>query len=267
MSLISASQLNRIKLTARIDTEEKRISAGVNNGSITRLEANVLRAEVAKAKAQLTAALKDGFISNGENKELNAQLAALSTKVTEMSNDGEKKVTTFTPELKLAAMSQRIEAGVKSGALTKAEAKALKTELAGVRSQLQSARKNGELTSSELDAVTKRLGELGAQVTKNVKNAEKVVKTIGPEIRLTVAAGRLGAAVATGRISEADAKKLQARFEGVLAQLKNVRSNGELTSSELAQINTELSALEAALKGSIAKPFPALLKRLANVTY
>ena len=145
---------------------------------------------------------------------------------------------------------QRIDQGVKSGALTPKETGRLEAEQAKIRQTEQRMKSDGQLTPNERqklnnmqdrssqqiynqkhDAQTANVGQGGAGVNVNDPNIQQ---------RMQNQQRRIDQGVASGQLTPKEAGRLQAREAKIKQDEARMKSDGQLTAKERKKLNKEL---------------------------
>jgi hypothetical protein len=145
---------------------------------------------------------------------------------------------------------QRIDQGVKSGALTPKEAGRLEAEQAKIRQTEQRMKSDGQLTPNERqklnnmqdrssqqiynqkhDAQTANVGQGGAGVNVNDPNIQQ---------RMQNQERRIQQGVNSGALTPKEAGKLESREAKIKQDEARMKSDGQLTAKERKKLNKEL---------------------------
>lgn len=158
----------REEVNERIRNENRRITRLLKEGKITQAQADKMRGELKGVKAEEKAEVKanGGYLTKPEQKQLNQQLNQDGRQI---SHD--KKYDAKHPRIKevnnrIDNQEDRINAGVKDGQLTPAEAKQLRGEEAGVKAEEKAEIKanGGHLTKSEQEQMNQELNQDSKQI-------------------------------------------------------------------------------------------------------
>jgi hypothetical protein len=128
---------------------DRRIDAGVRNGSLTRAEAARLRAEfqqIVRLEAQYRRS--GNGLNRVERQELDRRFDALSRQIRDERNDNNGW---YGESGRLQELGRRIEAGARSGQLSRAEASRLRSEHTFLVQLEQNYRRNGLTNQERLD--------------------------------------------------------------------------------------------------------------------
>lgn len=175
----SASQAER---RARIDTLQAEIgsliSSGVYSGKLNQLESTNFRNELNSINTQETTALRDNRLSSDETDLLADRLTSLKTAVTDASNrpswgGGWGRKNRRNPHAQIntqqTLLAQRINAGIASGQLTRAEADRLLADEAKINSlNSQLSASGGRLSWDEQRRILNELDQLSRKINKEL---------------------------------------------------------------------------------------------------
>lgn len=138
-----------------------RIDAGLASGEITQAQAGAMRSDLAELIA-LEGRYRYGGLSAREKLDLDRQYAAIHDGVQLARTEG-ATVAWVGIEDRKAELDARIDAGVRSGQLTSAEADALRDDFAAIVSAEANFRVDG-LSPSERADLNRRYGDLSARI-------------------------------------------------------------------------------------------------------
>lgn len=202
-----------------------RIEAGVRSGDLTRQEAQRLRAEFdALTRLETQYRATGGGISDSERRELERQLDDLSRQVRVDRRDGDDRpgrgYGADTP--REANLEARIEAGVRSGQLTRAEAQRLRDDFRDLdRLEDQYRATGGGISDSERRDLDRRFDELSRQIRDERRDDDD----------------------RRDRPGDYDDASLNERQRNVLQRIERGQRNGNLTRSEAIQLRAEFDAI------------------------
>lgn len=140
---------------------EARIDAGVRNGSLTRSEAVRLRAEfndLARLEARYRAS---NGLSRAERADLDRRFDALSARIRYERNDRGDRWTPINERQR--SIDARINAGLRDGSLSRAEAARLRAEFDYI-ARLEASYRRGGLSAGERRDLDRRFDILSARV-------------------------------------------------------------------------------------------------------
>lgn len=140
---------------------DRRIDAGVRNGSLTRSEAMRLRAEfqqIVRLEAQYRRS--GNGLNQVERRELDRRFDALSRQIRDERSDNNGW---YGESGRLQELGRRIEAGARSGQLSRAEASRLRSEHTFLVQLEQNYRRNG-LTNQERADLNRRFELLASKI-------------------------------------------------------------------------------------------------------
>ncbi len=177
---------NQAERRARIDTLQAEvgslISSGVYSGKLNQVESTNFRNELNSVNAQETTALRDNRLNSEETDQLANRLVSLKTAVTDASNRpswggnwggrrgrGGRGNTHAQINTQQTLLAQRINAGISSGQLTRAEADRLLADEAKINSlNAQMTSSGGRLTWEEQKRILNELDQLSRRINKEL---------------------------------------------------------------------------------------------------
>ncbi len=177
---------NQAERRARIDTLQAEIgsliSTGVYNGKLNQVESTNFRNELNAVNLQETTALRDNRLSSEETETLANRLVSLKTAVTDATNRpswggnwggrrgrGGRGNTHAQINTQQTLLAQRINAGIASGQLTRAEADRLLADEAKINSlNAQMTSSGGRLTWEEQKRLLNELDQLSRKINKEL---------------------------------------------------------------------------------------------------
>jgi len=181
---------NQAERRARIDTLQAEIgsliSTGVYSGKLNQVESTNFRNELNAVNLQETTALRDNRLSSEETDVLANRLVSLKTAVTDATNRpswggnwggnwggrrgrGGRGNTHAQINTQQTLLAQRINAGIASGQLTRAEADRLLADEAKINSlNAQMTSSGGRLTWEEQKRILNELDQLSRKINKEL---------------------------------------------------------------------------------------------------
>jgi hypothetical protein len=138
-----------------------RIDAGLSRGEITAGQARLMRADLA-ALVSLEGRYRYGGLSGREKLDLDRRFALIDDQIRLAMREG-AEVTWVAMEDRKVDLDARIDAGVRSGQLTSAEAQALRDDFDAIASVEADYRVDG-LSPSERADLTRRFDDLSARI-------------------------------------------------------------------------------------------------------
>ena len=148
------------------------------------------------------------------------------------------------------AQQARIAEGVRSGELTGAEAKQLRSEEKGIREDAKAARADGVVTPAERNSLQQELNQTSKDIYQDKHNAEKGVPMPPPLPRPPGAPlswrqheqnHRIAQGVRSGQLTKEEAKGLRQSEKSVRSEAKEFRSDGQVTSEERQKLRSDLN--------------------------
>jgi CRISPR/Cas system-associated endoribonuclease Cas2 len=147
-------------INARQDEQRERIQAGVRSGQLTKREARHLRQREAKIrKAEARDRRDGGRLTEAERTRLQQRLRNTSRAIYGQGHDAQGR-TARDINMRQDEQRERIQAGVRSGELTQAEARRLREREANLRRVESRDRRDGHrLTEAERRTLQARLNQ------------------------------------------------------------------------------------------------------------
>lgn len=137
----------------RQHNQHERIEQGVRSGELTRGEARRLQGEQRHIRQEERAYKSDGQLTRAERADLHRDLDRASRDIYRQKRDAQQRppAAVRDPGVNARQHNQhdRIAQGVRSGALTKDEAKGLRTEQRAIRQEERQYKSDGVLTRAE----------------------------------------------------------------------------------------------------------------------
>jgi len=151
-------------INARQANLDARIDAGVRNGDLTRNEAARLRDEFRDiARLEVRYRASNG-LSQAERRDLDRRFDSLSARVRFERNDRQDRNDRWVPiNQRQRNLDARIDAGVRNGQLTRAEAYRLRTEYGRIAALEVQYRRNG-LSNAERADLDRRFDRLSYMI-------------------------------------------------------------------------------------------------------
>lgn len=134
-------------------TQKREIQQGVRSGQLTQDEARGLRQEQRSIRKEEREYRSDGVFTRDERRDLRQDQRAASQHINQQKHDDDvrNRVATSDPGVNQRQRNERhrIEQGVRSGELTRDEAKGLPSEQRDIRSEERGYKSDGALTRGE----------------------------------------------------------------------------------------------------------------------
>ncbi|MDQ2867972.1 MAG: hypothetical protein M3R59_06110 [Verrucomicrobiota bacterium] len=165
-------------VNARAENQQDRIAQGVTSGQLTSRE--TARLEVRESRLKQTErydrAADGGHLTQTEAAQLNHRQNKLSRSIYSQKHDAQTETTTPKPEVggRVENQQDRIAAGIKSGALTPAEASRLEARETYLRGQIASDRNanGGKLTDAERSKINAELNGISSRIYTQKHDAQ-----------------------------------------------------------------------------------------------
>lgn len=143
---------------------------------------------------------------------------------------------------RMNSLQQRIDEGVKSGALTGQEAKRVQNQLNSIRKGFDSAVQNG-LSDREVKHFNQRLDTLSKEIAKEKHDREDTRSAGRIDHRISELQKRIDDGSRKGSLTPVETKNLQSRLDGIRGHYERAQKDGKLTDQEIRAIQTRLDAL------------------------
>jgi hypothetical protein len=141
-------------------------------------------------------------------------------------------------------LDAQIDQGVRNGALTRAEAAQLRTDFRGIAAVEARYRASNGLQANEVADLQMRLNILRARIFINKNDAEYVRSWQPINVRQAVLEQRIRSGINTGQLNAAEATRLRAEFNTIVAlEATYRRSGGFLSIAERRDLDQRLTAL------------------------
>lgn len=141
---------------------------------------------------------------------------------------------------------KRIHEGVKSGELTKPEAKGLKKEEHGIRQEERQFKSDGALTAEERAKLHADQNKVSKDIHTEKHDAE--VRTPRPHdpgvnARQHEQQARIREGARSGQLTKDEVKSLEREEKGIRQEERQFKADGKLTPEERAKLNTDLNTV------------------------
>ncbi len=232
---------------------DQRIDAGVRTGQLTGAEAARLRAEFQQI-ARLENDYRRNGLTAGERADLDQRFDRLASEIRDERRDGRYaggNERWQTINERQAQLDQRIDAGVRSGQLTRAEAARLRAEFRQI-AQLETRYRRNGLTANERADLDRRFDRLAMQIRIDRNDSQRADgRWENLNQRQAQFLQRLDTAVQDRRLTQRQAANLTAEFRSI-ADLEQRYRRGGLNATERAELNRRFDRLQANFRSSVA---------------
>lgn len=231
---------------------DQRIDAGVRSGQLTASEAARLRAEF-QDLSRLERQYRIGGLSVTERADLDRRFDALSSRIRDERRDwqaeGPRDGQWRNINQRQAQLERRIEAGERSGQLTRAEANRLRAEFRDLERLEQRYRRDG-LSSAERADLDRRFDRLSESI-RDERRDRQADRWENLNQRQAQFRQRLDRAVDDRRLTPRQAQNLRAEFDSI-ARLEQRYRQGGLTRAERADLDMRFDRLQANFRASVS---------------
>ena len=236
-------------INARQANLDRRIDAGVRNGSLTPAEASRLRGEFREIVVlESTYRRSGGGLTAVERADLDRRFDILSRKIRDERRDNDDRGDDRgwqSINARQANLDRRIDAGIRNGSLTRAEAIKLRAEFQQIaRLEAQYRRTGGGLTARERQDLDQRFDALSRRIRDERRDDNSWYGASG---RLQTLGERIERAAQRGQLTPAEASRLRAEHR-YLVQLEANYRRGGLTGQERAELNRRFDLLATKIR-------------------
>ena len=164
-------------INQRIAEMDQRIDQGMRSGALTRDEGRRLRMELNKVRDDAARMKRDGILTPREKDRLNAELDRLKRDIYREARDDDRRrgqqIDISDINQRIAEMDQRIDQGMRNGALTRDESRRLRMELNKVRDDAARMKRDGILTPREKDRLNAELDRLKRDIYREKNDRDR----------------------------------------------------------------------------------------------
>lgn len=159
----------------RQHNQHERINQGVRSGELNAREAHRLNQEQRQIRAEERAYRADGTLDPAERKDLRQDQNQASRHIYKEKHDAQDRKSPRDPAVnaRQATQHDRIKQGVRSGELTRDEAKQLAQEQRAIRTEERAYKADGVLTPAERKDLHQDLNQASKDVYEQKHDAEK----------------------------------------------------------------------------------------------
>jgi len=228
---------------------EATIETNARSGSLTNAEAAQLRTEY-KGISQLEARYRSSqrSLSSNERRDLNNRLDVLAQRVQYLSNndarEGENSGGQNINERQVG-LDARIDAGVKSGALTVEEARQLRIEFDAIAREEAQYRASGRgLTQAERMELDRRFDVLSSRIKDERNDGQTAGQAVNErQARLST---RIDMGVRNRTLTNAEAARLRSEAQAIARQEAQYRASGQgVSRAERTELDRRFDALDS----------------------
>jgi hypothetical protein len=156
---------DRIDIPDRLENQQRRIDQGIASGALIRAEADVVQDNLNWIRQEYSKAKADGRVSREEWEHIERHLDLNSRMIYDKKQNPVRRL--YPPVYqapqpvdiseRIADQQKRIDSGIASGELTRAEADIVQDNLNWIRAELRRLRSDGLLTERELQRLDEML--------------------------------------------------------------------------------------------------------------
>jgi len=239
-------------INQRIAEMNQRIDQGMRSGVLTRDEGRVLRAELTRVRDDAARMKRDGILTPREKDRLHTELDRLKRDIYRETKDDDrrpgKQVDISDINRRIAEMNQRIDQGMRSGALTRDEERLLRGELTRVRDDAARMKRDGILTQREKDRLNAELDRLKLDIYREARDGDR---HRGQQVDLSDINRRIGEmdqrinqGMRSGALTRDEGRMLRTQLSRVRDDAARMKRDGILTQREKDRLNAELERLK-----------------------
>jgi polyhydroxyalkanoate synthesis regulator phasin len=142
----------------RFANQQKRIDEGVKSGALTRDEAKIVQDNLNHVQQEEKRLVGEGKLTEGERTRLHKMLDRNSEMISDKKHN---PVTALAPQIqqRIANQQKRIDAGIKSGALTQDESKILLDNLNYIQQEEKRLEAGGKFTQADKERLNRILDQ------------------------------------------------------------------------------------------------------------
>ena len=219
----------------RISDQQKKINEKVKSGGLTQDETKVLRDNLNRVQQAEERLAADGKFTSEDKAWLNNILDQNSKMIEDKKNN---PVTQFAPYIqwRFANQQKRIDAGIKSGALTQDEAKILQDNLNHIQQEEKRLAAAWKLTDQERTRLEKMLDQNSKMIDDKKNNP---VTAMAPQIQQRIAnqQKRIDAGIKSGALTQDESKTLQDNLNYIQQEEKRLAAGGKFTQADKERLH------------------------------
>lgn len=177
VSPVPAVQLDwRGGIRSRIQDSKQRIDKGINQGSLSRREADRLNAELGAILNKIDRMKADGYLSQSERDIVKNDLDRLDRDIFKEKHDAVSAVPEVPQDwrggtrTRIQDSKQKIEQGIERGTLNRHEARRLNKELGKILYKIDRMKADGRISPREREKINRDLDRLDRDIFKEKRN-------------------------------------------------------------------------------------------------
>jgi predicted metal-dependent hydrolase len=169
------ARVYRADIPERIADQQWRIDQGIASGALTRMEADILSDNCYWVKSTYARVKSDGRLTLAETRKLDEMLDRNSVMIFNKKNNAIARVYRADIPERIADQQWRVDQGIASGALTRAEADILSDNLYWIKSTYARMQSDGRLNPAETRKLDEMLDRNSAMIFNGKHNAPRRV--------------------------------------------------------------------------------------------
>lgn len=219
----------------RISDQQKRIDERVKSGALTGNDAKVLKDNLRRINTEEKRLAKDGTLTEAEKARLHSLLDQNSKMIEDKKGN---PVTENAPylEWRFANQPKRINEGIKSGALTRDEAKILLDNISHAQQEQKRLARDGKLTEEERTRLHKMLDQNSKMIDDKKSNP---VTSTAPQVHQRIAnqQKRINEGIKSGKLTQNESKTLLDNLNYIQQEEKRLTAAGKFTEADKERLN------------------------------
>ncbi len=224
----------------RIANQQQRIDQGIASRELTRAEADVLQDNLNWIKATFARMKADGRLNPGEISKLEAMLDRNSQMISNKKQNPIKRVYQADIPERIANQQWRIDQGVASRELTRAEADVLQDNLNWIKATFARMKADGRLNPGEISKLEAMLDRNSQMISNKKQNPIKRVYQADIPERIGNQQWRIDQGIASRELTRAEADVLQDNLNWIKATFARMKADGRLNPGEISKLEAML---------------------------
>ena len=220
------------KIADRIENQQQRIDQGMVSGKLTRAEADVLQDNLDWIKVMFARLKADGRLNQEEVSRLDSMLDQNGQMISNKKQNPITRVYQADIPERIANQQWRIDQGVASRELTRAEADVLQDNLNWIRDTFARMKADGRLNQRETDRLDEMLDRNSQMISNKKQNPITRVYQSDIQERIDDQQWRIDQGVASRELTRAEADVLQDNLNWIKATLARMKADGRLNQKE-----------------------------------
>ncbi len=222
-------------INQRISEQKKRIEEKVKSGGLTRDEAKVLLDNLNRVQGAEKRVAAEGNLTSEEKTRLNDILDQNSRMIEDKKNNPVAQMAPYM-QWRFANQQKRIDEGIKSGALTRDEAKILQDNLNHIQQEEKRLAAEWKLTEQERTRLFNMLDQNNKMIYDKKHNP---VTAVARQIQQRIAnqQKKIDAGIKSGAITQDESKILLDNLNYIQQEEKRLEAGGKFTQADKERLN------------------------------